>query len=89
MTWGSALGPDVGGQASVDASIGGLDTSRAHPARVYDRWLGGKDHFGVDRVVADRVAELAPWAAVGARANRRLTGARRGVPDPSTRSRNV
>ena len=54
----------------MDASIGGLDTSRAHPARVYDRWLGGKDHFGVDRVVADRVAELAPWAAVGARANR-------------------
>ena len=26
-----------------------LDTSLAHPARVYDYWLGGKDNFAADR----------------------------------------
>jgi hypothetical protein len=26
-----------------------LDTSVAHPARVYDYWLGGKDNFAADR----------------------------------------
>jgi S-adenosyl methyltransferase len=25
--------------------IAGLDTSLAHPARVYDYWLGGKDNI--------------------------------------------
>ena len=27
----------------------GIDTSVAHPARVYDYWLGGKDNFAADR----------------------------------------
>ena len=27
----------------------GIDTSTAHPARVYDYWLGGKDNFAADR----------------------------------------
>src|SRR6266851_871330 len=26
-----------------------IDTSRAHPARVYDYWLGGKDNFAANR----------------------------------------
>ena len=26
-----------------------IDTSQAHPARVYDYWLGGKDNFAADR----------------------------------------
>jgi S-adenosyl methyltransferase len=26
-----------------------LDTSVAHPARVYEYWLGGKDNFAADR----------------------------------------
>jgi len=29
-----------------------LDTSVAHPARVYDYWLGGKDNFAADREAA-------------------------------------
>ena len=36
--------------------IDGLDTSVAHPARVYDYWLGGKDNFAADREAAERVA---------------------------------
>ena len=26
-----------------------IDAAVAHPARVYDYWLGGKDNFAVDR----------------------------------------
>ncbi|HUD38850.1 MAG TPA: SAM-dependent methyltransferase [Streptosporangiaceae bacterium] len=35
--------------------IGGwvdLDNGVAHPARVYDYWLGGKDNFAADRAAA-------------------------------------
>ncbi len=31
----------------------GIDTSRAHPARMYDYYIGGKNHFAADRAVAD------------------------------------
>src|SRR6201990_2081342 len=36
-----------------------IDTSRPHPARTYDYFLGGKDNFAADREVADRV--FAGW----------------------------
>ena len=32
----------------------------AHPARVYDYWLGGKDNFAADREAAERVLAVAP-----------------------------
>jgi len=35
------------------AAPAGIDTSRAHPARVYDYWLGGKDNFAADREAAE------------------------------------
>jgi S-adenosyl methyltransferase len=44
----------------------------ANPARVYDYWLGGKDHYAVDRRAGDQVAALAPWVVSEARANRRF-----------------
>ena len=52
----------------------GIDTSRAHPARMYDYYIGGKDHFAADREVAD--AALASWPAgrIGLRENRRFLG---------------
>jgi hypothetical protein len=31
-----------------------LDTSRPHPARIYDYFLGGKNHFPADREVAEK-----------------------------------
>ena len=37
-----------------------FDTSVAHPARVYDYWLGGKDHFAADRAAGAAAAEANP-----------------------------
>ena len=36
-----------------------VDTSRPHPARVYDYMLGGKDHYPVDKQVGQRLPEIA------------------------------
>ncbi|HEY2305932.1 MAG TPA: SAM-dependent methyltransferase [Streptosporangiaceae bacterium] len=47
-----------------------FDPSVAHPARVYNYWLGGKDHYLADRAVADEVARWHPHVVAGARANR-------------------
>jgi S-adenosyl methyltransferase len=44
-----------------------VDTSKPHPARVYDFLLGGKDHYPVDSAVGEK---LPPEAANGARHNR-------------------
>jgi SAM-dependent methyltransferase len=64
VTWEPPLG--LGNAGREDE----FDPSRPHPARVYHHWLGGKDTYGPDRVVADKVAEIAPWAVAGARGNR-------------------
>ncbi len=39
-------------------------------ARVYDYWLGGKDHFAADRAVAEQVAAAYPDIRVAVRAQR-------------------
>ncbi|MGW4750413.1 SAM-dependent methyltransferase, partial [Streptomyces sp. NPDC004290] len=44
-----------------------IDTSRAHPARVYDWLLGGKDNYPVDEAVGET---LPPEARDAARQNR-------------------
>ncbi|MFI6654177.1 SAM-dependent methyltransferase [Streptomyces sp. NPDC050523] len=49
-----------------------IDTSRPHPARVYDWWLGGKDNYPVDEQLARRILALDNTAVRGARANRRF-----------------
>jgi SAM-dependent methyltransferase len=56
-------------RAAVD-SPPDFDPSVAHPARVYDYWLGGKDHYEADRELARAVTACRPQAAAGARANR-------------------
>ncbi|HEY7147438.1 MAG TPA: SAM-dependent methyltransferase [Streptosporangiaceae bacterium] len=48
-----------------------FDPEVAHPARVYNVWLGwGKDHYPADRQVAEEVAACRPQVVAGARANR-------------------
>jgi hypothetical protein len=51
-----------------------LDTSTAHPARIYDAWLGGKDNFPADREAAEQAVEVFPGIIPGVRANRALLG---------------
>ena len=52
----------------------GFDPAVAHPARVYNVWLGGKDHYAPDREAAQRVLECRPQVVAGARANREFLG---------------
>ncbi len=40
-----------------------LDTSKAHPARIYDYWLGGKDNFAADREAAELALQAYPELA--------------------------
>ncbi|MDX3311835.1 SAM-dependent methyltransferase [Streptomyces sp. NPDC054884] len=47
-----------------------IDTSRPHSARMYDYYLGGKDHFDVDKQAAETVASVYPGIFVCARENR-------------------
>ncbi|WP_300602527.1 SAM-dependent methyltransferase [Trebonia sp.] len=47
-----------------------LDTSVAHPARVYDYWLGGKDNFAADRSAAEAIIAVRPAIVRDIRANR-------------------
>ncbi len=47
-----------------------IDTSRPHPARVYDYFLDGKDHYPADRKAGEQVLEAVPTAKAMARANR-------------------
>ncbi|MER5433487.1 SAM-dependent methyltransferase [Streptomyces sp. NPDC002588] len=51
-------------------AAGGIDTSRPHSARMYDYYLGGKDHFEVDKRAAETVAAAYPGIFVCARENR-------------------
>jgi hypothetical protein len=54
--------------------VADLDVTRPNIARVYDAFLGGKDNFAADREFVARALELAPKAALSARANREFLG---------------
>src|ERR1700735_1788154 len=78
-------GQVTSGQEPAGASVP-FDTSRAHMARVYDFWLGGKDNFAADRAVAEQVAaaypdiRIADRAAVGQQHAPGRAGGGGGVP---------
>ena len=44
----------------------------AHPARVYDYWLGGTDNFAADRAAAEQVMRFMPEILDTVRGNRRF-----------------
>jgi hypothetical protein len=48
--------------------------SRPHPARMYDYYLGGKNHFAADREVAEKLLASVPSGRTGARENRAFLG---------------
>ena len=48
------------------------DTTVAHPARVYNYWLGGKDHFAADREVGEQTKAAYPDIVTGVQAQRKF-----------------
>ncbi len=52
----------------------GLDVTVPNVARIYDYFLGGKDHFEADRRAAEELARLIPASAQACRANREFLG---------------
>jgi SAM-dependent methyltransferase len=56
--------------ASARAKAVQVDVRRAHSARVYDYWLGGKDNFASDRDAAEEAIGVNPGIVGDARANR-------------------
>jgi SAM-dependent methyltransferase len=47
-----------------------VDPNRPSAARIYDRYLGGRHNFAVDRAVAERAIDLVPNLPLIAKANR-------------------
>ncbi len=60
--------------AASDRKPAGFDTSVAHNARVWNYWLGGKDHFEADREAGDRVFAMFPDIVHVARGDRAFLG---------------
>ncbi len=58
---------DTGSDPGADSRF---DVSVAHIARVYNYWLGGKDHFAADRVAGDATIAVYPGIKQSAWANR-------------------
>jgi hypothetical protein len=67
---GAQSGEGLTGMASSSGEPPKFDTSVAHPARVYDYWLGGKDNFAADREAAERVLAVTPGLRFRVQANR-------------------
>ncbi|WP_435227224.1 SAM-dependent methyltransferase [Streptomyces sp. Tue6028] len=53
-----------------ESTVDRIDTSRPHPARVYDWYLGGKDNYPVDEELGRHIMSLDPGAERAARSNR-------------------
>jgi hypothetical protein len=51
-----------------------IDTTKAHSARIYDYFLGGKDNFAADRATADQALAVWPSVRVSVRENRAFLG---------------
>jgi hypothetical protein len=51
-----------------------IDTSRPHPARVYDALIGGENNFAADRETVERVLLKSPNARIAPRENRAFLG---------------
>jgi hypothetical protein len=61
-------------RSAPETAVPEIDTSKPHPARMYDYYLGGKNHFAADRETAER--GLSGWQSgrIAARENRAFLG---------------
>jgi O-methyltransferase involved in polyketide biosynthesis len=55
--------PDPGTRPEIDQSV-------SHSARIWNYWLGGKDHYPVDQEVGDQILAFVPELVRSARADR-------------------
>ena len=67
----------------------GFDPSVPSPARMWNYWVGGKDHFAADRDAASRIAEAMPALPLVARSVRKFLIARRAQPRRGARDQAV
>jgi O-methyltransferase involved in polyketide biosynthesis len=65
-------GAAMTGSRAAEGSRGAheFDVRVAHPARIYDYWLGGKDNFPSDRIAGEQTIAAYPEIRASARANR-------------------
>ncbi|MDQ0790387.1 SAM-dependent methyltransferase [Streptomyces sp. B3I8] len=72
MTSPTSPSTDGSGGGTGDAGTPSytIDTSKPHPARMYDYFLGGKDNYEVDQEAAEQFMKVAPEVRDGVRANR-------------------
>jgi hypothetical protein len=68
--------PDLTGAAEFESGWvpPEIDQTVAHPARIYDYLIGGKDHFDVDREAAEKALKVMPQVRGMARVNRAFLG---------------
>jgi hypothetical protein len=52
-----------------------IDVTVAHPSRIYDYWLGGKNNFAADREAGDATLAVNPYILPGVAANRAFLAA--------------
>jgi len=71
---GFGAGVDLDGLEADEGLPPYIDASRPHPARMYDYYIGGKNHFAADRLVADKALASWPAGRIGLRENRAFLG---------------
>ena len=62
------------GAGVVEDRMPEIDTSKPHPARMYDYYIGGKNHFAADRALAEKALSAWPAGRIGLRENRKFLG---------------
>ena len=66
----AAVAPERAGRDPGGPPPPGLDVSSAHPARVWNYWLGGRDYFAADRAAGEQLNREFPHLARTAQAER-------------------
>jgi O-methyltransferase involved in polyketide biosynthesis len=66
----AAAGAEPAGRDPGGTPPPGLDVATAHPARVWNYWLGGRDYYAADRAAGERLNREFPHLAQTARAER-------------------
>jgi hypothetical protein len=61
-------------EAEKDLTAAGIDATRPHSARMWNYWIGGKDHYPIDREVGAKIVEIFPNVIDVARHSRAFLG---------------